>query len=157
MLFNSLTFLVFFAIVLALHQLPLSWRARKSNLLGASYLFYAAWNPPFVLLLWISTLTDWFVARAMARAASRARRRALLATSLSVQLGLLSFFKYGAFLLENFVWLVRRAGIDFAPATPDIVLPVGSRSTPSRRSPTPSRSTAARTAPAPRSWTTRSS
>ncbi len=125
MLFNSLTFLVFFAIVLALHQLPLSWRARKSNLLGASYLFYAAWNPPFVLLLWISTLTDWFVARAMARAASRARRRALLATSLAINLGLLGTFKYAGFLLENFVWLVRRAGIDFAPAAPDIVLPVG--------------------------------
>ncbi len=54
MLFNSLTFLVFLGIVLLAYSLPLPWRMRKFTLLIASYLFYAAWNPPFVLLLWIS-------------------------------------------------------------------------------------------------------
>ena len=48
MLFNSLTFVVFFAVVLALHHGPFSWRQKKIHLLLASYLFYAAWNPPFV-------------------------------------------------------------------------------------------------------------
>src|SRR5262245_61284650 len=48
MVFNSLTFVVFFACVLVLHSLPLSWTTKKINLLIASYLFYAAWNPPFV-------------------------------------------------------------------------------------------------------------
>jgi alginate O-acetyltransferase complex protein AlgI len=42
MLFNSLTFIVFFVIVLALHYSALSWRIKKINLLVASYLFYAA-------------------------------------------------------------------------------------------------------------------
>jgi alginate O-acetyltransferase complex protein AlgI len=46
MVFNSLTFVVFFACVLVLHSLPLSWTTKKINLLIASYLFYAAWNPP---------------------------------------------------------------------------------------------------------------
>ena len=49
MLFNSYTFLVFFAIVLILHNLPFSWKTKKINLLMASYVFYAAWNPPFIL------------------------------------------------------------------------------------------------------------
>ena len=53
MVFNSLTFVVFFACVLAIHSLPLPWTAKKINLLIASYLFYAAWNPPFVILLWV--------------------------------------------------------------------------------------------------------
>ena len=60
MIFNSLTFLVFFAIVLALHNMPFSWHQKKINLMIASYLFYAAWNPPFVILLWISTVVDWW-------------------------------------------------------------------------------------------------
>ena len=60
MVFNSLTFVVFFACVLVLHNLPLSWTTRKVNLLLASYLFYAAWNPPFVILLWVSTVVDWW-------------------------------------------------------------------------------------------------
>lgn len=51
MLFNSLTFVVFFALVLLLHNLPFGWRTKKTNLLIASYIFYAAWNPPFVVLL----------------------------------------------------------------------------------------------------------
>ena len=38
MLFNSLTFLVFFAVVLGLHQAPLPWRVKKLDLLVASYL-----------------------------------------------------------------------------------------------------------------------
>ncbi len=54
MLFNSLTFLVFLGIVLLAYSLPLPWRTRKFTLLIASYLFYEAWNPPFVLLPWIS-------------------------------------------------------------------------------------------------------
>jgi len=44
MVFNSLTFVVFFACVLALHALPLPWTTKKINLAVASYLFYAAWN-----------------------------------------------------------------------------------------------------------------
>ncbi len=67
MVFNSLTFVVFFAIVLLLHNLPLPWSIRKWNLLVASYLFYAAWNPPFLLLLCASTGVDWLVARQIHR------------------------------------------------------------------------------------------
>jgi alginate O-acetyltransferase complex protein AlgI len=64
MIFNSLIFVIFFAVVLLLHSMPLPWRAKKINLLIASYIFYAAWNPPFVILLWLSTVVDWFAARA---------------------------------------------------------------------------------------------
>ena len=39
-----------------MHALPLQWRVKYFNLLIASYLFYAAWNPPFIILLWISTV-----------------------------------------------------------------------------------------------------
>ena len=63
MLFNSLTFIVFFAVVLALHYAPLPWTVKKINLLIASYIFYGAWSPPFVLLLWFSTAVDWFVSK----------------------------------------------------------------------------------------------
>ena len=62
MLFNSITFIFFLAIVILLHYSPLTWSAKKTNLLIASYLFYAAWNPYFVLLLLMSTLLDWNVA-----------------------------------------------------------------------------------------------
>ena len=78
MLFNSLTFILFFALVLFLHYLPLPWRVKKFNLLIASYLFYAAWNPPFVALLWFSTVVDWVAARRMSQATGLGRRGWLL-------------------------------------------------------------------------------
>lgn len=94
MLFNSLTFLVFFAVVLALHNLPLSWTLKKINLLVASYLFYAAWNPPFVLLLILAAGVDFVLAHVLERTESPCWRRAVLVTSLTLNLGLLGFFKY---------------------------------------------------------------
>ncbi len=125
MLFNSLTFVVFFSFVIGLWYLIESWRARKAMLLVASYVFYAAWNPPFILILWLSTIVDWFVARWLFAARRPSRRRLILLISLVVNLGLLGYFKYGGFLVENFVALARALGLDFHPATPSIILPIG--------------------------------
>jgi alginate O-acetyltransferase complex protein AlgI len=124
-LFNSLTFVAFFAIVLGLHNLPLPWKAKKVNLLIASYLFYAAWNPPFVLLLWLSTAVDWVVARKIYDSDGQRRRRALLGVSMAVNLGLLGYFKYGGFLLENWQALMSAIGVTWTAPGWDIVLPVG--------------------------------
>jgi alginate O-acetyltransferase complex protein AlgI len=123
--FNSLTFVVFFVIVLALHNAPLPWRVKKFNLLIASYLFYAAWNPPFVILLWLSTVVDWWAASWIARTEAPAKRRALLMVSIVANLGLLGYFKYGGFLLENFTALAASAGWTYTPPAWDIILPVG--------------------------------
>ncbi len=125
MLFNSLTFIVFLAIVVGLHRAPWSWRQKKINLLVASYLFYAAWNPPFVILLWISTLVDWHIAKAIFKEEGTHRRRVLLAASVLVNLGILGYFKYGEFLLENWLALLASVGIAYEPPSWNIVLPVG--------------------------------
>ncbi len=125
MLFNSLTFIVFFLLVIALHHAPLSWKIRKTNLLIASYLFYAAWNPPFVLLLWLSTVVDWVVANKLHVETRQAKRRLLLMVSVVVNLGMLGYFKYGGFLLENFQALMEVAGVSYEPPDWSIVLPVG--------------------------------
>ncbi|GAA3997328.1 MBOAT family protein [Sphingomonas humi] len=125
MIFNSLTFVVFFAIVLALHNAPFSWRQKKLNLLVASYLFYAAWNPPFVILLWVSTVVDWWAAQWMVRSQRQSTRRAWMIVSVVVNLGMLGYFKYGNFLLENFAEILNAAGIAYQPPAWDIILPVG--------------------------------
>lgn len=126
MLFNSYTFIAFFIIILILHHLPFfSWKTKKINLLLASYIFYAAWNPPFILLLWLSTVVDFFVGKALYRQENKHRKKLLLVISLMGNLGMLCFFKYGGFLLENFTVLVNAIGIEFHPAKPNIILPAG--------------------------------
>ncbi|MFQ5651458.1 MAG: MBOAT family O-acyltransferase [bacterium] len=125
MIFNSLTFIVFFLVLVGLHYTIRSWKARKFILLIGSYLFYAAWNPPFVILLWISTMIDWFAANRLETERVRGKRILYLLLSLTANLGLLAFFKYGGFFLENFTTLVGFYGAEFQAAKPDIILPVG--------------------------------
>ncbi len=78
-----------------------------------------------MVLLWISTVVDWFAARGIHAADSRRKRQFFLVVSLVVNLGLLGYFKYGAFLLDNFLLLVRSLGWDMSLAAPSIILPVG--------------------------------
>jgi alginate O-acetyltransferase complex protein AlgI len=125
MVFNSYTFIAFFIVILILHNLPFTWKVKKINLLLASYIFYAAWNPPFILLLWLSTVVDYFVGRALFTQTNVHKKRVLLVVSLIGNLGMLCFFKYGGFLLENFVHLVNALGVNYHPAKPNIILPAG--------------------------------
>jgi D-alanyl-lipoteichoic acid acyltransferase DltB (MBOAT superfamily) len=111
--------------MLLLHNLPFSWKVKKINLLLASYVFYAAWNPPFILLLWLSTVIDFYVGRALYTQENPYKKKMLLVLSLIGNLGMLVFFKYGTFLLENFVTLSNAIGFDFHPASPSIILPAG--------------------------------
>jgi len=125
MVFNSLTFIAFFACVLALHSLPLRWTTRKINLLIASYIFYTAWNPPFVILLRISTDVDWYAAQGLVKAQRQSTRHAWMLLSVIANLGMLGYFKYGQFLLDNFSMLMASLGVVYQPPHADIVLPVG--------------------------------
>ncbi len=125
MAFNTLSFLVFLAFVLLLQSFTRSWKVRKVQLLLASYLFYAAWNPPFVLLLWISTAIDAWAANRIDATARTGVRRLFLLLSLATNLGLLGFFKYADFLMENVAFLIDRMGGHWQPPDWEIVLPIG--------------------------------
>ncbi len=125
MLFNSLTFAIFFSIVLALHYSPFSWRVKKTNLLLAGYIFYGWWNPPFVLLLWLSTVMDWYLAKWIYHTEKPKERKRLLIISLIVNLGLLGFFKYGNFMMDNFTAMMHIFGVNYHRPEWNIVLPVG--------------------------------
>src|SRR5919201_5263849 len=125
MLFNSLTFIVFFVVVVALYWSIRGWQLRKNLLVVASYIFYGAWNPPFAALLFSTTAMDFWLGRQIGKAQGRHRRRGWLVGSVCMNLSMLGFFKYGNFLLQNFQWLLARVGIVYQPPHLDILLPVG--------------------------------
>ncbi|HVU16150.1 MAG TPA: MBOAT family O-acyltransferase [Candidatus Didemnitutus sp.] len=125
MLFNSLTFVVFFVVVLGAYWTIPAWNARKNLLLVASYVFYGAWNPPFALLLFATTTLDFLLGARIAHAATPRSRKAWLVFSVAVNLSMLGYFKYGNFLLQNFQWLLARVGVTYVPPHLDIFLPIG--------------------------------
>ena len=126
MLFNSTLFLKFFTGFLLLY-----WLARKNLVLrnwlivGASYLFYGAWDWRFLGLLVVSSLVDYFVALGLDRKTNDRRRRWLLIASMVVNLGILGFFKYYGFFVESMRELLGQIGVAFDLGTLDVVLPVG--------------------------------
>jgi alginate O-acetyltransferase complex protein AlgI len=102
MLFPSVTFAVFLMIVL-----PVSWWLMRYQgawrvwMLLASYVFYAWWDWRFVFLLAASTVANHVLAVAVYRAQSPYARKALLATAVAADLGLLAYFKYANFFLSS--------------------------------------------------------
>ncbi len=126
MLFNSLSFVVFLTIVLALYYLKIfNWTNKKRMLLLASYIFYGLWNPPLVILLWISTMVDWIAGNKLSVEENQRKRKLWLLMSLVVNLGFLAFFKYRDFMLDNFTNIVNSYGYGYKPQPMDIILPMG--------------------------------
>jgi len=122
MLFSSAEFLFFFVAVFLLHRL-LPWR--RALLLVASYLFYASWNPPFVLLLAYTTTLDYTLGRLMEGQEVPWRRRALLGLSLLGNLGVLAWFKYANFFLDILVQAHLASSAAVAPLHIHASIPLG--------------------------------
>lgn len=121
MRFNSYEFVVFFAVLLAL--LPFfRGRRRHGLLLAASYVFYGAWNVPFVALLLFTTATDYICGARVYHAPTLAKKRAWLILCLFGNLGPLAYFKYGNFFLENVAFI---GGVDPEPFYLNLVIPLG--------------------------------
>ena len=126
MLFNSYVFWIFFALVLCLYFLTQRYfRLQNGVLLVASYVFYGFWDWRFLSLLFVSTVADYNLALYIEKSGSPGKRKALLAASMCINLGILGFFKYFGFFVESFASLLSSFG--FQSSTPffNIVLPVG--------------------------------
>jgi D-alanyl-lipoteichoic acid acyltransferase DltB (MBOAT superfamily) len=101
MLFNSLTFFAFLAIVFTFYWL-LKQQHKLQNLfiLASSYFFYACWDWRFLILIVISSTADFFIGKWIGKCEFDKGRKQLLATSVFLNLALLGFFKYFNFFIE---------------------------------------------------------
>ncbi|PIE69149.1 MAG: membrane-bound O-acyltransferase family protein [Deltaproteobacteria bacterium] len=125
MLFNSYIFLFVF--------LPITWWAFRfacsrhlidgavGVLTIASLMFYAYWNPPFVLLILFSVLFNYSWGRLIESRLHEDRSVNIwLYTGIAVNLGLIAYFKYANFLMSSFAFLGG-----WSIAAQDIFLPLG--------------------------------
>jgi D-alanyl-lipoteichoic acid acyltransferase DltB (MBOAT superfamily) len=114
MLFNSISFLLFFPVVCALYfAIPASRvRIRNGLLLVASYYFYMNWEPAYALLLMASTIVTWGAAIAMDwRAAGNRYRRWWVVVSIMLNLAVLALFKYYSFLTDSLSEALQMTGL----------------------------------------------
>ena len=126
MLFPTLTFGMFFLVTFgAVWAVSRSNEWRKILLLVASWVFYGAWDWRFVALLIGSAVLNWGAARIIARGDDDRVRRHVMIAGIVANLGVLGFFKYYGFFLEQLGDVLAAAG--FARDLPlvQIILPVG--------------------------------
>ena len=127
MLFNSLQFFGFLAVLLAVYP-RLRHRGQNLLLLTASYVFYATWDYRFLSLIWLSTVVDFVAGRAIHRHledGDSAGARRWLWLSLGVNLGMLGFFKYFGFFVDSARGALDIIGVPFDTGSLNIILPVG--------------------------------
>ena len=127
MLFNSIDFALFLPIVFALYWCMARWGPRAQNMLVivASYVFYGWWDPRFLGLILLSTFTDYFIGIGIGRVGGTMARKALLWSSIVINLGCLGLFKYWNFFLDNVSTAFSMLGHPVALGRLDIILPVG--------------------------------
>jgi D-alanyl-lipoteichoic acid acyltransferase DltB (MBOAT superfamily) len=118
--FQSYEFFIFFAIVGALfYSVPK--RIGRFVLLAASWYFYSRWNAWYVVFIIGLTVSDYLIARWMARVPSRPRR-ALLIAGVAANLAFLGVFKYANFSTGSLAALL---GLERDPWIVAWLVPIG--------------------------------
>ncbi len=133
MQFTSSVFVVFFVGVFALYWLlptilnPQNSQAKKNIqniiLLTSSYVFYGWVHPWFCFLLATSTMIDFLCAQKIHD--DRSNSKKWLVLSLVTNLGMLGFFKYANFFIDNVTLVLSALGLSLDPIVLEILLPVG--------------------------------
>lgn len=124
MLFNSLTFAWFLPVIVVFYFL-LPHKNRWKLLLVASFYFYMCWRAEYVILLLISSLIDFFSAKAMSLCADKKSRKKYLIISLISNLSMLAGFKYLTFFNEITRQTLDLFNIFYNVPSFQILLPVG--------------------------------
>lgn len=125
MTFNSVTFCLFLFIVVTTYWC-LPWqRARMWFLFLSSLVFYGFWRIEFLPLMLFSTFVDYFAALRIQATDSKAARRFWLIGAVTINLGLLFFFKYLLFFTNSAISLGQLIGVEADRVTWNIILPLG--------------------------------
>jgi alginate O-acetyltransferase complex protein AlgI len=125
MIFTSFEFVGFFALVMLVRSCLRNFSAEKWFLLAASYVFYMSWSVPCALLILATSLIDYGVGAGLGRIENPRQRKLLLVVSIVANLGVLGFFKYTNFLLDNVSSTLNALGFNAAHWHLNILLPAG--------------------------------
>lgn len=125
MSFISFDFFAFITVFLVIYW-SLRHHLKQQNLfiLISNYVFYGWWDYRFLLLIFLCAMFDYVVGLCMYNAQGR-RRKLFIAASLTLNLGVLFFFKYFNFFIESTQSLLSYAGVHPHLHTLHILLPIG--------------------------------
>ena len=124
MVFSSITFIFYFLPIFFFFYYLADKRYKNAIILAGSIFFYSWGAPLFIFVILGTTVVDFFVVRWMDASASKRKRTVLLCVSLSINLGLLFYFKYCNFFVENINHLLHHFGMK-SMTWEKVLLPIG--------------------------------
>jgi len=124
MLFNSIDFLIFMISVFVLMILFRNKRIQFLILIVASYIFYYFSSGLLFVLLFLSSILDFYIGRKIFESKNKKSKRFFLIISIIGNLGILGFFKYANFSIQIANHLRDLFGFSALPML-NIILPVG--------------------------------
>lgn len=124
MVFSSILFLLYFLPVFMLVYVLLPQKAKNYWVLLVSILFYAWGAPNFLYVVLCTSILDFYLVRALYKSEKPQHKKILLTTSLVLNLGLLAYFKYANFFIENVNAALGSLGIEQLAWT-QVALPIG--------------------------------
>ncbi|MBL7896017.1 MAG: MBOAT family protein [Bacteroidia bacterium] len=124
MIFSSIVFLLYFLPLLLLLYILIKDSYKNAFLLIASILFYSWGAPKFIFVILVTTVLDFYLVRWMFAQVKERSRKIVLVLSVSMNVGLLFYFKYCNFFIENINYFLAKFGLDSISAL-NIVLPIG--------------------------------
>jgi alginate O-acetyltransferase complex protein AlgI len=124
MVFSSSLFLLYFLPVFLIVYYLLPVKLKNIFALLASIFFYGWGAPDFIFIVLGSIIIDFYLVEVMNNSTSRSARRALIAISVVLNIGMLAYFKYANFFIENLNFVL--AGFGFNDLKwPGVALPIG--------------------------------
>lgn len=124
MVFSSILFLAYFLPCVLLLYFLLPKKFRNWTILASSVVFYAFGEPWFVFVLLASTILDFQITTAMYKSDSGKKKKQLLAASIVLNVGLLLYFKYANFFVDNINLLLEASGFN-SISWLAVALPIG--------------------------------
>lgn len=122
MLFNSLTYLLFFPIICILYWSILP-KYRNVILLIASYYFYMSWEPAYAILIIITSLSTWGCALLIDK--KEKQKRMIIALCIIINIFILFTFKYYNFAIDTITSMISLKGLKLYLPHSEFLLPVG--------------------------------
>ncbi len=124
MVFSNITFLLYFFPVFLLTYYLSPEKIKNYTILIASILFYSWGAPEFVFILLGSTILNYFIVKTLDNQEKQRVKKILLASSIVLNIGMLAYYKYANFFIENINLTLDSMKIG-AIAWDNVILPIG--------------------------------
>lgn len=124
MVFSSSIFLLYFLPVFLLVYHFVGSKFKNYVILGASIFFYSWGAPKFIFVILLSTIIDFYIVNKLYISKNVSQRKILLALSIFLNLGLLVYFKYANFFVDNLNLTLESMGFTQVSWT-SVALPIG--------------------------------